>query len=191
MTPQRDQAWDLFKKYNSSDSLQKHALAVEGVMRYFATHFDQADPDIWGIVGLLHDIDYEKYPEQHCVKAAEILRSEGYSDEIIRAVQSHGFGLVSNVEPMSDLEKVLYTMDELTGLITAVALMRPSRSVMDLELKSLQKKFKTPSFASGVDRKIIEQGAVRLGWSLDQVLDSCILAMRSVATTIGLAGESA
>ncbi len=184
--PDRAQAWDLLTRYNPSESLRRHALAVEGVMRYLAGRFPGSDPEEWAMVGLLHDLDYEQFPEQHCYKAAEILKSEGYSESLIRAMMSHGFGIVTDVEPLTDLEKTLYTMDELTGLITAAALMRPSHSVMDLELKSLKKKYKTPSFAAGVDRAIIERGAGLLGWSLDEVLEACILGMRSVADTIGL-----
>lgn len=185
-TPNRNQAWELLTQYNQSESLRRHALAVEGVMRYIAGRFPAADPDEWAIAGLLHDLDYEQYPDQHCHKAAEILKAEGFSSSLIRAVMSHGYGIVTDVEPRSDLEKTLYTMDELTGLITAAALMRPSHSVIDLELKSLKKKYKTPSFAAGVDRSIIEQGADMLGWTLDEVLNTCILGMRSVADSIGL-----
>jgi putative nucleotidyltransferase with HDIG domain len=188
--PSRQQAWELLTQYNQSESLQRHALAVEGVMRYFAGQYPGADLDQWGLAGLLHDLDYEQFPDQHCRKAAEILRAEHYDEQLIRAVMSHGYGIVTDVEPQSDLEKVLYTIDELTGLITAAALMRPSRSVMDLELKSLKKKYKTPSFAAGVDRKIIEQGAARLGKTIDEVLEQTILGMRTVAATIGLAGSN-
>jgi putative nucleotidyltransferase with HDIG domain len=189
--PDRRQAWELLTRYNQSESLRRHALAVEGTMRALAGRFPGADPEEWALAGLLHDLDYEQYPEQHCQKAAEILRAEGYDEKLIRAVQSHGYGVVTDVLPQSDLEKVLYTIDELTGLITAAALMRPSRSVLDLELKSLKKKYKTPSFAAGVDRRIIEQGAAMLGWPLDDVLEATIEAMRTVASDIGLAGESA
>jgi len=186
--PDRTQALNLFETYNSSESLLRHALSVEGVMRNLAGRFPNADADEWAMAGLLHDLDYEQFPDQHCHKAAEILRANGFDETLVRAVMSHGFGIVTDVEPISDLEKVLYTMDELTGLITAAALMRPSRSVMDLELKSLKKKYKTPSFAAGVDRSIIERGAGLLGWTLDDVLEACILGMRSVASSIGLDG---
>ncbi len=188
--PTREQAWNLLTEYNQSESLRRHALAVEGVMRYFAGRYPGANQDEWGLAGLLHDLDYEQFPDQHCVKTAAIMRDHHYDEKLIRAVVSHGFGVVNDVEPQTDLEKVLYTIDELTGLITAAALMRPSRSVLDLELKSLKKKYKTPSFAAGVDRKVIEQGAAKLGLTLDEVLEQCILGMRTVADSIGLAGET-
>ncbi|MEA4890184.1 MAG: hydrolase [Clostridiaceae bacterium] len=186
--PNHEQAWALLKQYNEQESLLKHALAVEGVMRHFAGLFNGADPDIWGLVGLLHDLDYEKFPEQHCLKTQEILTSLNLSDQWIRAIVSHGYGICSDVRPESDMEKVLYTIDELTGLITACALMRPSHSVMDLELPSLKKKFKTSSFAAGVNRDIIRQGADLMGWELDRVMQETILGMREVASAIGLAG---
>lgn len=191
MSLSRNHAWDLLCRYNQSESLRRHALAVEGTMRALAARFSGADPDEWGLAGLLHDLDYEQFPDQHCHKAAEILRTEGFAEPLIRAVMSHGYGIVTDVEPQSDMEKVLYTIDELTGLITAAALMRPSRSVLDLELKSLKKKYKTQSFAAGVDRTIIEQGASLLGWTLDDVLASTIQAMRTVAAEIGLDGSAA
>ena len=191
MTKTRDQAWELLTRYNQSESLRRHALAVEGTMRSLAARFPGADPEEWALAGLLHDLDYEQYPDQHCHKAAQILRDEGYAEPLVRAVLSHGYGIVTDTEPQSDLEKVLYTIDELTGLVTAAALMRPSRSVLDLELKSLKKKYKTPSFAAGVDRSIIENGAARLGWTLDDVLESTILAMREIAASIGLDGTLA
>ncbi|NCA98428.1 MAG: HDIG domain-containing protein [Clostridia bacterium] len=191
MAKTREQAWELLKSYNQSESLRRHALAVEGTMRALSERFPGANQDEWGLAGLLHDLDYERYPDQHCHKAAEILQDEGYETTLIRAVMSHGYGIVTEVKPETDLEKVLYTIDELTGLVTAAALMRPSRSVLDLELKSLKKKYKTPSFAAGVDRAIIENGADMLGWTLDDVLESTIQAMRTVATEIGLDGSAA
>ncbi|MDD2457091.1 MAG: HDIG domain-containing protein [Eubacteriales bacterium] len=191
MAKTREQAWELLTRYNQSESLRRHALAVEGTMRALSARFPGADPDEWGMAGLLHDLDYEKYPDQHCHKAAEILQEEGYDNTFIRAVMSHGYGIVTDIKPERDLEKVLYTIDELTGLIMAAALMRPSKSVLDLELKSLKKKYKTPSFAAGVDRSIIEKGAEMLSWTLDDVLDSTIQAMRTVATEIGLDGSAA
>jgi predicted hydrolase (HD superfamily) len=191
MAKTREQAWELLTRYNQSESLRRHALAVEGTMRALSARFPGADPDEWGMAGLLHDLDYEKYPDQHCHKAAEILQDDGYDRTLIRAVMSHGYGIVTDIKPERDLEKVLYTIDELTGLITAAALMRPSKSVLDLELKSLKKKYKTPSFAAGVDRSIIEKGAEMLGWTLDDVLESTIQAMRTVATDIGLDGSAA
>ncbi len=187
--PNHEQAWMLLKQYNEQESLLKHGLAVEGVMRHFAGLFNDADPDVWGLVGLLHDLDYEKYPEQHCTKTQEILTALNLPDLWIRAIVSHGYGLCSDVRPESDMEKVLFTIDELTGLITACALMRPSHSVMDLELPSLKKKFKTASFAAGVNRDIIRQGADQMGWDLDRVMQETILGMREVASAIGLAGQ--
>lgn len=191
MAKTREQAWELLTRYNQSESLRRHALAVEGTMRALSARFPGADPDEWGMAGLLHDLDYEKYPDQHCHKAAEILQEDGYDNTLIRAVMSHGYGIVTDIKPERDLEKVLYTIDELTGLIMAAALMRPSKSVLYLELKSLKKKYKTPSFAAGVDRSIIEKGAEMLSWTLDDVLDSTIQAMRTVATEIGLDGSAA
>lgn len=188
ITPIREQAFELLKKYNKSDSLIKHGLAVEGVMRHFASLNDE-DVDKWGIVGLLHDVDYEMYPEEHCVKAKELLEAEGYPEEYIHAVQSHGFGLCIDVEPIHKMENVLFTIDELTGLITATALMRPSKSVLDLEVKSVKKKFKQKSFAAGVDRDVILSGAERMGMDINDILDETIKGMQSVAEEIGLKGE--
>jgi putative nucleotidyltransferase with HDIG domain len=185
MIPTREEAFELLKEYNQSDALIKHALSVEGVMRRFARIYGE-DEEKWGIVGLLHDIDYEKYPDEHCKKAVEILKGRGYPDEYIRAVESHGYGLCSDVKPESDMEKVLFAIDELTGLITAAALMRPSKSVMDLEYKSVNKKYKTPNFAAGVDRGIIEQGCEMLGKDLQYIIEESILGMREVAEDIGL-----
>lgn len=189
--PDREQALAIFKTYNESEALLRHAFAVEGVMRHFARLCQDPDEERWGIVGLLHDIDYEKFPEAHCRKAVEILRSHDVDETIIRAVVSHGYGICSDVEPQTDLEKVLYTIDELTGLINAAALMRPSKSVLDMELKSLKKKFKTPSFAAGVDRGIIQRGADLLGLELDQVLAEALIGMQTVAPALGLDGSSA
>lgn len=181
----REKAYDLLCAYNTNDSLIKHALSVEGVMAHFARLLGE-DENYWGIVGLLHDIDYERYPDEHCRKAPEILRENGYSEDFIRAVVSHGYGICSDVEPAHKMEKVLYATDELTGLITACAYMRPSRSVMDLELKSAKKKYKTKGFAAGVDRSVIEKGAAMLDMDLDEIIGQTILGMRSVAPSIGL-----
>lgn len=186
--PDRQQAWELLKQYNHNDALLRHALAVEGVMRHFAGLYAGSDADEWGLVGLLHDLDYEQFPEQHCKKTDDILRALDCEPRIVRAIISHGYGLCSDIKPESNLELVLYTIDELTGLINAAALMRPSHSVMDLELSSLKKKFKTPSFAAGVNRDVIRQGAGWMGWDLDKVMEETILGMRSVAAEIGLAG---
>ncbi len=187
--PNRTEALALLEQYNRQDNLRKHALAVEAVMRHFAALFPGADADEWGLVGLLHDLDYEQFPEQHCTKTAEILRGVDLEPRLVRAIVSHGYGICSDVKPEIDLEKVLYTIDELTGLVTATALMRPSRSVLDLELKSLKKKFKTPSFAAGVNRDVVRQGAEWLGWELDRVLEETIRGMQTAAAALGLAGD--
>lgn len=185
MVPTRDEAWALLTEYNQSDALLKHALAVEGVMRHFAKAMG-GDPDTWGVVGLLHDLDYERFPETHCAKTGEIMRTRGIDEEIVRACESHGYGVCNGVEPLSQMERVLFTIDELTGLIGAVAIMRPSKSVMDLELKSVKKKYKTRSFAAGCDRDLIERGANTLSMDVDQVILEVIFGMREVAGEIGL-----
>ena len=182
--PKREEALILLKDYNG-DALVTHGLAVEGTMRYFARKAGE-DEETWGIAGLLHDLDYEKFPEQHCHKTAEIMREKGYSEEIIRAIMSHGFGICTDVEPRSSIEKTLYAVDELTGLITACALVRPSRSVMDLELSSVKKKFKDARFAAGASREVIQKGADMLGVSLDELIIDVIAAMREIAPTLGL-----
>jgi len=187
-TPNREQAWDLLCSYTEAEALRKHALAVEGVMRHFAERNGE-DASLWGVVGLLHDLDYEKYPDQHCVKVREIMQEKDIDETIIHAVVSHGYGICSDTEPQSRMEKTLYAIDELTGLITASALMRPSRSVMDLELQSLKKKYKAPNFAAGVDRSIIERGAAMLDMPLDELIMETILGMREVAQVLGLDGE--
>lgn len=186
MIPTREQAWQWLCEYNDSESLRKHALTVEGVMRHFATLYPGEDPELWGVVGLLHDLDYEKYPDQHCHKAQEILREKGADEVIIRGVASHGYGLCCDIEPVSTMEKVLFTIDELSGLITAAVLMRPSRSVMDIELKSVKKKFKDKRFAAGVNREVILQGAERLGMEMDTVIAETIEGMKKIADSIGL-----
>ena len=181
----REEAWALFTEYNESESLRNHGLAVEGVMRYFARKYGE-DEDFWGIVGLLHDLDYEKYPEEHCKKTREIMEERNIDDAYIHAIECHGYGLCTDVEPKERMEIVLYTFDELTGLITAAALMRPSKSVMDLELKSVKKKFKDKRFAAGVNRDVITKGAEQWGVPLDEVISETILGMREVAESIGL-----
>jgi predicted hydrolase (HD superfamily) len=177
----RAQAWELFKKYNSDPFHIQHALTVEGVMRWFAR--DQGfgeDEEFWGIAGLLHDIDFGKFPDQHCMKAPELLREGGAGEEVIHAVCSHGYGLTAvEAKPEHLMEKILFAADELTGLIWAAAIIRPSKSVMDMEVKSVKKKFKTPAFAAGCSRKVIEDGAALLGWPLDDLIGKTILAMRS------------
>lgn len=182
--PKREEALALLKAYNGN-ALVTHGLAVEGTMRYFARK-EGEDEEMWGIVGLLHDLDYEKYPEQHCHKTAEIMREKGYSEVIIRAIMSHGWGICTEIEPQSKMEKTLYAIDELTGLITACALVRPSKSVMDLELSSARKKFKDKGFAAGASREVIQKGADMLGVSIDELIIDVIAAMREIAPTLGL-----
>ncbi len=184
----RDDALTLFREYNKSESLYTHALSVEAVMRYAASQRSH-DPDFWGIVGLLHDIDYEMYPDEHCIKAAEILKEREWPDDVIHAVVSHGWGICSEVEPEHEMEKVLYACDELTGLITATVLVRPSKSIMDLGVKSVKKKWKAKGFSAGVDRSIIEKGAGMLGMETGELIAMTIEAMKEVAPEIGLAGE--
>jgi len=185
--PTRDEALSLFKEYNQSDSLMKHALCVEGVMRYIAGKNGE-DEDKWGIVGLVHDLDYEKYPESHCSKVREILEEREWPQEYIRAIVSHGWGICSEVEPVHDMEKVLYAVDELTGLIVAVTLVRPSKSIHDVKVKSVMKKWKDKGFAAGADRAVIEKGAEMLGVELRDLVQDTIMGMRQVADQIGLAG---
>lgn len=186
--PTRKQAFDLLRKYNQTESLIKHALAVEGVMRYFARQYGE-DEEKWGAIGLVHDLDYEKFPDQHCKKTAEILREENWPEEYIRAVVSHGWGICSEVEPLSTLEKVLFATDELTGLVATSALVRPSKSVLDMNAGSVKKKWKDKRFAAGVDRAVIEKGASMLGVELTDLIVGTILAMREVAEEIGLKGS--
>jgi predicted hydrolase (HD superfamily) len=185
LIPTREIALDLFKRYNKSGSLLKHALSVEGVMRYMAGKSGE-DVEKWGIIGLIHDLDYEMYPEQHCTMTRKIMSENNWPDDYIRAVVSHGWGIVSDIEPVSQLEKTLFAMDELTGLVTTSALVRPSKSVMDMEAKSVKKKWNDKRFAAGVDRTVIEKGAAMLGVSLDELITDCILGMRTVADEIGL-----
>lgn len=186
--PTRDDAWELFKKNNQSESLTKHALAVEGVMRYMARKYNE-DEEKWGIIGLIHDLDYEKYPDQHCKKTEEILRENQWPEEYIRAVMSHGYGIVTDTEPKSHLEMVLFAIDELTGLVTTSALVRPSKSVLDMKAKSVKKKWNDKRFAAGVDRSIIEKGAAMLNVELSEIITDTIMGMREVADEIGLKGN--
>lgn len=187
--PTREEALELFKEYNESESLLRHALSVEATMKHFAEKFNEGDVEKWAIVGLIHDLDYGKYPDEHCIKVQEILKEEKYPEDYIRAIASHGYGICTDIEPMETMEKVLYAIDELTGLITAVALLRPSKSVLDLEPKSVKKKWKDKAFAAGVDRSIIEKGIEMLGMERDEVIMETILAMRKVADEIGLKGN--
>jgi len=185
--PTREQALNLFKKYNATESLLKHALAVEGVMRYMAKKAGE-DEEKWGIIGLIHDLDYEMFPDQHCTMTEKILRENSWPEEYIRAVMSHGWGLVTNTEPVMLLEKTIYAVDELTGLVATSALVRPSKSVLDMEARSVKKKWNDKRFAAGVDRSVIEKGAEMLGVSLDELITDCIMGMRTVAEDIGLKG---
>lgn len=176
----REEAWNLLNEYNKEHFHLKHALTVEGVMRYFAKKLNYSEEtEFWGNVGLLHDLDFEQFPQQHCIKEQEIMKSLGLDERLIHAVASHGYGLTVDIKPEHEMEKVLYATDELTGLIGAVALMRPSKSVSDLELKSVKKKYKNMNFAAGCSRDVIERGAEMLGWELDYLICETILAMRS------------
>jgi putative nucleotidyltransferase with HDIG domain len=183
--PTYDEALALFKEFNQSESLLKHAYCVEGVMRYMARKAGE-DEEKWGIVGLMHDLDYERFPEQHCSKAQEILEERGWPEEYIRAIVSHGWGICNDVEPQSKMEKTLYAVDELTGLVAAAALVRPSRSVADLEARSVMKKWKDKAFAAGVNRSVIEKGTAMLGVDLTELVTDVIMGMRQVADRIGL-----
>jgi predicted hydrolase (HD superfamily) len=187
--PTREEAFELLREFNKSDSLIKHGLSVEAAMRHFAQLFDETDVEKWGIVGLVHDLDYEMYPEEHCKKTGEILRERNWPEDYIHAIQSHGYGICIDVEPVEKMEKVLYTIDELTGLITAAALMRPSKSILDMEVKSIKKKWKQKSFAAGVNRELIEGGAAMLGMDLDAVIAETIKGMQTAAEEIGLKGS--
>ena len=187
--PTREEAYQLLTEYNKSDSLIKHALAVEGVMRYFARKRGE-DEEKWGVIGLVHDLDYEQFPEEHCHKSEEILKEKGWPEEYIRAVVSHGWGLCSEVEPQTELEKVLYAIDELTGLVVTTALVRPSKSVMDVKVKSVKKKWKDKRFAAGVDRSIIEKGAQMLGMEVSDLIADTLAGMQEVAEEIGLKGNA-
>ena len=179
----RAQALALLQKYNREPFHIFHGLTVEGTMRYFAREMGE-DENFWGLVGLLHDVDFEKYPEQHCLKAPELLSEIGAEPEFIHAICSHGYGICCDVEPTLPMEKVLFAADELTGLIGAAARMRPSKSVMDMEVASLKKKFKDKKFAAGCSRDVITQGAERLGWTLEELLEKTILAMRSCEDSV-------
>lgn len=176
----RDEAWELLKKYNSDEFHLEHAQIVESVMRYFARELGYAeDEEFWGIVGLLHDLDFEKWPEQHCIKEQELMKEAGLSDEVIHATASHGWSITVDIKPEHEMEKILYAVDELTGLIGAVVIMRPSKSVQDLEVKSVKKKYKSANFAAGCSREVIERGAALLGWELDDLIGRTITALRT------------
>ena len=181
----REKAFALLQEYNQNQALVVHGMAVEAIMRHYGAKAGE-DVEYWGCGGLLHDVDYERYPKEHCKKAVEILQNAGYDEGFIRAVVSHGYGLVCDVEPQLYMEKVLYTVDELSGLINAAAILRPSHSVMDLEVKSVKKKFKDKKFAAGVNREVILDGCKRLGAELDEVIAECIAGMRENHEALGL-----
>lgn len=187
--PTREEAFTLLKKYNQSEALIKHALAVEAVMVHFAQKFDAGNIEKWSVVGLAHDLDYEQYPEEHCTKTKEILTDEGWPEDYIRAIVSHGWKICSDTKPVETMEKVLYTIDELTGLIVATVLMRPSKSVLDLKVSSVKKKYKDKRFAAGVNREAIEDGALMLGMELDEIIKETIAGMQARADELGLRGE--
>ena len=176
----REEAWDLLTQYNKEPFHLEHAQTVENTMKYFAWKLGYGDEEeLWGIAGLLHDLDFEQFPQEHCIKEQEIMRENGVDERIIHAAASHGYGLTVDIKPEHEMEKVLYAVDELTGLIGAVVLMRPSKSVQDLELKSVKKKFKTKSFAAGCSRDVIEKGAEMLGWSLDDLIHQTLDALKT------------
>jgi len=187
IAPSRNIAFELFKRYNKSESLIKHALSVEGVMRYMAKKNGE-DEEKWGIIGLIHDLDYEMYPDEHCTMTEKILRENNWPEDYIRAILSHGWGLASDVKPVSLLERTIYAIDELTGLVATSALVRPSKSVLDMEARSVKKKWNDKKFAAGVDRSVIEKGAEMLGVNLEELITDCIMGMRTVAEEIGLKG---
>lgn len=176
----REEAWELLTEYNQDEFHLQHAQTVENTMRYFAKELGYGDEeDFWGIVGLLHDLDFEKYPEEHCIKSQEIMRERGIDEKIIHATASHGYAITVDIEPEHEMEKVLYAVDELTGLIGAVVLMRPSKSVQDLTLKSVKKKYKSKNFAAGCSREVIERGADMLGWTLEDLIQRTIDALKT------------
>ncbi len=186
--PTREDAMDLLKKYNKKEGLIRHALAVESVMEHFAKIFGE-DTEKWKVIGLVHDLDYEMYPDQHCVKCIELFQAHDWPQEYIRAVISHGWGICSDVKPETPLEKTLYAVDELTGLIASAALVRPSRSILDIKVKSVKKKFKDKSFAAGVDREVIKKGAELLNMDVPELITQVILGMQPAAEEIGLKGN--
>ena len=187
-TPTRDEAWKILTDHVRSPNLISHALAVEAAMRHVARK-KGADEEMWGVVGLIHDVDYEEHPNEHLRHAPDLLRQHGWPESYVRAVASHGWGICTNVEPVTDLEKALFAIDELTGLVAAASLVRPSRSVLDLPVKSVLKKWKDKAFAAGVDRSVIEKGAALMGVPLEELVADTIEGMRTVAAEIGLKGN--
>ena len=188
IAPTRDDAFKLLTKYNKKQGLIRHALAVESVMGHFAKRFNGAE-EKWRVIGLVHDLDYEMFPEEHCHKCVELFKAHNWPEDYIRAVISHGYGICTDVKPESNLEKTLYTIDELTGLIASAALVRPSKSILDIKAKSVKKKFKDKRFAAGVDREVIKKGAELLDMELSELITEVILGMRPVAEEIGLKGN--
>lgn len=188
MIPSRKDALSLLMQYTKGENLIKHALSVEAVMRHFASIYHE-DIEKWGIIGLIHDLDYEQYPEQHCSMTRKILEEEKWPEDYIRSIVSHGWGICSDIEPEHMMEKVLYTIDELTGLITASVLVRPSKSILDLEVRSVRKKWKLKNFAAGANREVIEKGAIMMGQDLNFIIQETIIGMKAVAGNISLAGE--
>ncbi len=182
--PTMEQADALLKQYNTDPFHLQHAAIVSGVMRYFAREYDPEREEFWAVVGLLHDLDFGMYPDQHCIKGQEIMREHNLDEGIVRATASHGYAITVDIEPEHIMEKILYATDELTGLVGAAALMRPSKSVSDMELKSVKKKFKTPAFAAGCSREVISRGADMLGWDLDTLLERTLAAMQSLVGTL-------
>ncbi|RPF42371.1 putative hydrolase (HD superfamily) [Hydrogenoanaerobacterium saccharovorans] len=182
--PTMEQAQEILQRYNKEEFHLKHAAIVSGVMGWFAKEYDPANEEFWRVVGLLHDLDFEQFPQQHCVKSQELMKELDLDERIIRATASHGYGICVDIQPQHIMEKILFATDELTGLIGAVALMRPSKSVSDLELKSVKKKYKTPAFAAGCSREVISKGAEMLEWELDDLISRTILAMRSLIGTM-------
>ena len=185
--PSRNEAFDLLCQYNKQESLIRHGLAVEAVMRYFAEQYGE-DVEKWGVIGLCHDLDYEQFPDQHCIMTRKILEAENWHETYIRAIVSHGWGICSNVEPLERMEKILFATDELTGLITACVYVRPSKSILDLTTKSVMKKWNTRAFAAGANREVIAKGAEMLGSTVEALVQETILAMQSAAEIIGLKG---
>jgi putative nucleotidyltransferase with HDIG domain len=181
----REKAFEILNKYNKNKNLIKHGLAVEGVMRHFAS-INNEDVEYWGAVGLLHDVDYEQYPNEHCIKCVEILQNENVPADMIRAIQSHGYGLCADVEPEKLMEKVLFTIDELTGLIIATALMKPNKTLAEVDLESVKKKWKKKDFAAGVNRELIQNGADKLNMDLDYIIEQTIVGLQKISESLGL-----